>query len=195
MERGVFEHQGVFGNSRAAQTGIHHVENHRHQKSSEQTPIPLSCYRALAREADYAIALRPVRPEKPPDPLHHPHLVDALGGRHGSLDGQATDVLPALLQQRDEVVDGQHDVGDQLLVGHADVADGDTHAQNLLELELDSRLDLVDLAGEVVGVRDGCGELAGCGPLALAAPASKRRAGIPKTYPWTDQDPADGGSA
>lgn len=89
-------------------------------------------------------------------------LVETLGGRHGSLDGQATNVLPALLQQRDQVVDGQHDVANQLLLGHANVADGDTHAQNLLELELDGGLDLGDLVGEVVGVGDGGGELAGC---------------------------------
>lgn len=89
-------------------------------------------------------------------------LEDTLGGRHGSLDGQATNVLPALLQQRDQVVDGQHDVSDQLLLGHANVADGDTHAENLLQLELDGGLDLGDLVAQVVGVRDGGGELAGC---------------------------------
>ena len=90
-------------------------------------------------------------------------LVQALGGRHGSLDGKASNVLPALLEKRDEVVDGQHDVGDELLLGHLDVADGDTHAENLLELELDGGLDLVDAASQVVGVRDGSGELAGLG--------------------------------
>ena len=95
-----------------------------------------------------------------PAPQIH-NLVEALGRRHGSLDGKATNVLPALLEQGDEVVDGQHDVGNQLLRLHADVSDGDTHAQNLLQLELDGRLDLVDLAGKVVGVRDGGGELAG----------------------------------
>lgn len=91
-----------------------------------------------------------------------PHLVQTLGGRHGSLDGQASNVLPALLQQRDQVVDGQHDVADELLLGHANVADSDTHAQNLLQLELDGRLDVGDLVREVIGVRDGSGELAGC---------------------------------
>jgi len=90
-------------------------------------------------------------------------LVQALGGRHGSLDGKASNVLPALLEKRDEVVDGQHNVGDELLLGHLDVADGDTHAENLLELELDGGLDLVDAASQVVGVRDGSGELAGLG--------------------------------
>jgi len=104
---------------------------------------------------------RPVETATRPSITSWAHiLVETLGRRHGSLDGQATNVLPALLQQRDEVVDRQHDVGNQLLLSHANVADGDTHAQNLLELELDGRLDLVDLAGEVIRVRDGGGELA-----------------------------------
>ena len=100
-----------------------------------------------------------------------PRLVDALGRRHGSLDGQATNVLPALLEQGDQVVDGQHDVGDQLVRSHADVADGDTHAQNLLELELDGRLDLGNLGAEVVGVRDGSRELASYWTVSLLRPA------------------------
>lgn len=90
-------------------------------------------------------------------------LVETLGRRHGSLDDQATDVLPSLLQQRDKVVDGQHDVGNQLLLGHADVTNSDSQAKNLLELELDGGLDLVDLAGKVVVVADGGGELASLG--------------------------------
>ena len=89
------------------------------------------------------------------------NLVQALGWRHGSLDGQGTHVLPALLQQRDEVVDGQHDVANQLIFGHANVANGSTHAQNLLQLELNGRLDLRDLAAEVIRVRDGRREFAG----------------------------------
>lgn len=97
----------------------------------------------------------------PSDPIIN-RLVEALGRRHGSLDGQATNVLPALLQQRDQVVDGQHDVANKLLLGHANVADGDTHAENLLQLELDGGLDLGDLVAQVVGVRDRGRELAGC---------------------------------
>ena len=89
-------------------------------------------------------------------------LVETLGRRHGSLDGQASNVLPALLEKRDEVVDGQHDVTDELVLGHLNVANSDTHTQNLLQLELDGRLDLSDLVGEIFGVRDGGRELAGC---------------------------------
>ena len=54
----------------------------------------------------------------------------------------------------------QHDVGKNLVVRHLDVADGDTQAENLLQLELDRRADLGDLVLEVLSVRDGGGELA-----------------------------------
>ena len=100
--------------------------------------------------------------DEPNNPVDNA-LVQALGGAHGGLDGQGAHVLPALLQERDEVVDGQHDVTDQLVLGHADVADSDTHAENLLQLELDGGLDLGHLVGEVLSVRDGCGELSGLG--------------------------------
>ena len=96
---------------------------------------------------------------------HNPakHLVETLGGAHGSLEGEGADVLPALLEEGDEVVDGQHDVANELLVGHVDVADSDTHAENLLELELDGALNLSDLLLQVLVVRDRSGELAGLG--------------------------------
>lgn len=116
--------------------------------------------------------------QETPDPFRHginPRLVDALGGRHGSLDGEAANVLPALLEQGDKVVDGQHDVGDQLVLGHANVADSDAHAQNLLELELDGRLNFGNLGAEVVGVRDGGRELASCGRLASDVAGVKLR--------------------
>jgi hypothetical protein len=90
-------------------------------------------------------------------------LVDALGRRHGSLDGEGPNVLPSLLQQRDEVVNGQHDVTDQLILSHANVSDSDTHAQHLLELELDGALDVGHLVVEVFGVGHWGGELAGLG--------------------------------
>lgn len=101
------------------------------------------------------------------DPSQRPRnkancLVETLGRRHGSLDGQASHVLPALLQKRNQVVDGQHDVSDELILGHVNVADSDTHAQDLLQLELDRGLDLGDLGAEVLGVGDGRRELAGC---------------------------------
>ena len=56
----------------------------------------------------------------------------------------------------------QHDVAENLVVGHLDVTDGNTQAKDLLELELDGRADLSELVLEVFGVRDGCRELASC---------------------------------
>ena len=56
----------------------------------------------------------------------------------------------------------QHDVGEDLVLGHLDVADGNTQAENLLELELDRRADLSNLVGQVLSVGHGGGELASC---------------------------------
>lgn len=84
-----------------------------------------------------------------------------MGRRHGSLDDKTANVLPALLEKGDEVVDGQHEVGNELVLGQVDVTDGDTETQHLLELELDGRLDVVHLGLHVLGVGDGGRELAG----------------------------------
>ena len=57
----------------------------------------------------------------------------------------------------------KHDVGQNLVIGHLDVADGDTQTKDLLQLELDRRTDLSELIGKVLGVRDWGGELSGLG--------------------------------
>lgn len=88
-------------------------------------------------------------------------LVQALGWRHGSLHGQAAHILPALLQERDEVIDGKHDVSDELVLSHANIANSHSHTQDLLQLELDGRLYFGDLDVEIVCVRDWGRELAG----------------------------------
>jgi hypothetical protein len=64
-----------------------------------------------------------------------------------------------LLQQGDEEVDGQHDVGNQLIFSHLEVTDGNTQTENLLKLELDGGTDFVGLIGQGVAVRDGGREL------------------------------------
>ena len=88
-------------------------------------------------------------------------LEDALNFAHGALDVERFDVLPVLLEKRHEEVDGQVDVGEQLSFSHLDVADGDTEAKSLLELELHGALDFVELLEDVlVGAEQG-GELAG----------------------------------
>lgn len=49
---------------------------------------------------------------------------------------ERVDVLPVLLEEGDEEVDGQHGVGDNLVLSHVDVADSNAQAENLLELPL-----------------------------------------------------------
>ena len=78
---------------------------------------------------------------------------------HGGLQVQRLDVLPVLLQQGDEEVDGQHDVGNQLIFSHVEVTDSDTKTEHLLQLELDGSTDFVGLIGQGVVVRDGRREL------------------------------------
>lgn len=68
-----------------------------------------------------------------------------------------------LLQQRDKEVDRQHGVGHDLVLGHVDVADGDTETEDLLELELDGRSDFIDLSSEILRVRDRGGEFTSLG--------------------------------
>ena len=78
---------------------------------------------------------------------------------HGGLQVQRLDVLPVLLQQRNEEVDRQHDVGNQLIFSHIEVTDSNTETENLLQLELDGGTELVGLIGQGIVVRDGSREL------------------------------------
>jgi len=91
------------------------------------------------------------------------YLEEADGFTHGGLDMKILDILPVLLEERDEEVDAEHDVSQDLIVIHFNVADGDTQAEDLLELEFDGRADLDDLVAQVLSVRDGSGELASFG--------------------------------
>ena len=88
-------------------------------------------------------------------------LVQSLNRSHGGLDVQTLDVLPVLLQQRHQEVHGQVNVLDQFLFSHANVADSDTQAENLLHLELDGGLQVQSLGLQVVAVGDQGGELSG----------------------------------
>lgn len=88
------------------------------------------------------------------------YLVETMGLTHGRLQVQGLDVLPVLLEQGDQEVDGQHDVSNQLVFGHGNVANGDTQAEDLLQLELDGGTDFIGLDLQVIVVGDGSGELA-----------------------------------
>jgi len=56
----------------------------------------------------------------------------------------------------------QHNVTQDLVIGHLDMANSNAEAQDLLELELDGWTDFRDLVGEVLSVGNRCGELASC---------------------------------
>jgi len=87
-------------------------------------------------------------------------LVEAEGLAHGALDVERLDVLPVLLEERHEEVDSQVDVGKELSLGHLHVANGNSEAESLLELELDLALELIALLEDVVRVGEEGGELA-----------------------------------
>ena len=89
-----------------------------------------------------------------------------------------------------EMLRTQHDVSEDLVVGHLDVTNSNTQAKNLLELELDRGTDLRDLVVEILSMRDGGGELSSCMAVSETASTTRR-----STYPWTDRDQGDEESA
>jgi len=88
-------------------------------------------------------------------------LVETLAGAHGALDVKRAHVLPVLLEKRHQEIDGQTDVGGQIVGLHGHVANGNGQTQDLLELELDGSLQLLDLGHHVVTVGDHGGEFTG----------------------------------
>lgn len=91
------------------------------------------------------------------------HTEDLLGGAHGRLDVDALNLLPVLGEKVDEEVDGEDNVSSDLLRGHANVSNSNTEAERLLglELELDGRLGLINLRGDIIVSVDDRGELTG----------------------------------
>lgn len=88
-------------------------------------------------------------------------LVQSDGFAHGGLDVERFDVLPVLLQERNQEVDGQHSVGNQLIFSHLNVTDGNTKTENFLQLEFDGGSDFVGFHFQVVGVGDGSRKFTG----------------------------------
>ena len=58
-------------------------------------------------------------------------LVEPLSRTHGALDVQRADVLPMLLEKRNQKVDGQVNVLNQLIFIHGQISDGNAQAQYL----------------------------------------------------------------
>ena len=61
----------------------------------------------------------------------------------------------------DEIARTKHHIGQNLIIGHTNMANGDTQAQDLLELELDGRTDISNFVGKILSMRDRGGEFAG----------------------------------
>ena len=70
-----------------------------------------------------------------------------------------------LLEERDQEVGGEHDLGDNLVLLHLDVTNSNSQAENLLKLELDGRSDLSNLGNKVLIVRNRGRELTSLGKL------------------------------
>ena len=79
---------------------------------------------------------------------------------HGAFEREGTDVLPLLFEQGHEEVDRRDGVEGQLSGFHLDMADGDAECEHLFHLELDGRLEVVDLGAHVVVVSEETWELA-----------------------------------
>merc|ERR1719436_698886 len=78
------------------------------------------------------------------------YLVNTLWFSHGGLDSQRFDILPIFLGERDQEVDSQVHVLDQLIFSHTNITDGNVEAKDLLHLELDGGLDIIDLGKHIV---------------------------------------------
>merc|ERR1712126_321291 len=78
------------------------------------------------------------------------YLVDTLWFSHGGLDGQGFDVLPVLLEERNQEVDGQVQVLDKLIFRHVNITNSNIEAKDLFHLELDGGLDIIDFTKHII---------------------------------------------
>jgi hypothetical protein len=65
---------------------------------------------------------------------------------------ESLDVVPVLLQERDEEIDRNEHVLPQLMGFHGNVTDGDTETQDLLQLELNVGTDFIGLLLKILRV-------------------------------------------
>ena len=88
-------------------------------------------------------------------------LVEPLWFAHGRFDVESSNVLPVLLEQRNEKVDRKIDVGREFLDGHADITNGHRQADGFLRLKLNGRFDLFHFLHQRIAMRDRRGKLTG----------------------------------
>jgi hypothetical protein len=78
---------------------------------------------------------------------------------HGRLDEHLSNVLPLLLKKRRQKVSRQLSVDNDLLFVHINISNSNVKAHDLFHLELDGRLDLVNLLLHVLSASKKGGEL------------------------------------
>ena len=103
-------------------------ERERHTKNPRQA-FPrhqIYCSSSIKRQNSNVLTVSPVNRKKPMSCLE-----DSLCGSHAGLDVESSDVLPVLLQQGHQEVDGQSDVGVQLICIHGHMADTGRQTQHL----------------------------------------------------------------
>ena len=84
---------------------------------------------------------------------------DSDGSTHSFLDMDSFDVVPSLLQEGSQEVEGHDDVLSELVISHLLVTDSNVQVGDLLELPLDGSLDVIDLLDEWLSMGDWCWEL------------------------------------
>ena len=83
---------------------------------------------------------------------------DSVGLAHGGLDVEGSHVLPSLLHEGDEEVDGHGEVLSDVVLASLNISDGSAEAGSLLGLELDGVLEFVDLGSDLLSLGEGDGE-------------------------------------
>ncbi len=74
---------------------------------------------------------------------------------------EGLDVVPVLLEEGDEEVDAQHGIGNEFIIRHFDVTNGNTTTEDLFKLEFDGCLGFFNLGGQIIRVSNWGGEFTG----------------------------------
>ena len=91
---------------------------------------------------------------------YFPSAVDPVRLAHARLNVDRSDVLPSLLEQGNEIVDGHVDVVSELFSVELESSHGAAETDALLQLELDGVLQLLNLGHDLLSFVHGDGELA-----------------------------------
>jgi hypothetical protein len=94
-------------------------------------------------------------------PKQPKHLVKPDWWSHGGFDVERSNILPLLLQQTNQEIDGHVDVLDQLVVVHLHVTNGNGQTKNFLHLEFNGSFHLLDFSDHIVSLSQNTWKLTG----------------------------------